>query len=137
MNTSSQRNPLRALVPPCEPKPARSRREFLWELGGGLGGVALATLMNAAHAATNPLAPKNGHHPAKANAVIQIFCPGGLSHIDTWDYKPELENRQGKPFDRTASFNSSLRSPAIVNKVGGRFGSTVNAVDGSAPCFQS
>lgn len=99
MNTSSQRNPLRALVPSCEPKPARSRRDFLWELGGGFGGVALATLMNDAHAATNPLAPKTGHYPAKAKAVIQIFCPGGLSHVDTWDYKPELEKRQGKPFD--------------------------------------
>ncbi len=86
-------------MPSCEPKPARSRRDFLWELGGGFGGVALATLMNEAHAATNPLAPKTGHHPAKAKAVIQIFCPGGLSHVDTWDYKPELEKRQGKPFD--------------------------------------
>jgi len=56
-------------------------------------------MMNEAHAATNPLAPKAGHHPAKAKAVIQIFCPGGLSHVDTWDYKPELAKRQGKPFD--------------------------------------
>jgi hypothetical protein len=76
-----------------------TRRDFLWELGGGLGGVALASMLNGAHAATNPLAPKTGHHPAKAKAVIQIFCPGGLSHVDTWDYKPELAKRQGKPFD--------------------------------------
>ena len=76
-----------------------TRRNFLWELGGGLGGVALAAMMNEAQAATNPLAPKAGHHPAKAKAVIQIFCPGGLSHVDTWDYKPELAKRQGKPFD--------------------------------------
>ncbi len=76
-----------------------TRRDFLWELGGGLGGVALAAMMNDAQAATNPLAPKPGHHPAKAKAVIQIFCPGGLSHVDSWDYKPELAKRQGQPFD--------------------------------------
>ena len=85
-------------MPSCE-KPTLSRRALLRELGGGLGGVALAALMNEAQAATNPLAPRPGHHPAKARAVIQIFCPGGLSHVDTWDYKPELAKRQGKPFD--------------------------------------
>jgi hypothetical protein len=85
---------------PCrQQKRLVNRRDFLWELGGGLGGVALAAMMNGAHGATNPLAPKAAHHPAKAKAVIQIFCPGGLSHVDTWDYKPELAKRQGRPFD--------------------------------------
>ena len=36
------------------------------------------------------------HFPPTAKAVIQIFCPGGLSHLDTWDYKPELERRAGE-----------------------------------------
>lgn len=76
-----------------------SRRDFLWELGGGFGGVALAAMLNEAHAATNPMAAKRPPLPAKARAVIQIFCPGGLSHVDTWDYKPELAKRTGKPFD--------------------------------------
>ncbi|MFY7968098.1 MAG: DUF1501 domain-containing protein, partial [Pirellulaceae bacterium] len=31
--------------------------------------------------------------------MIEIFCPGGLSHVDTWDYKPELERLHGTPFD--------------------------------------
>lgn len=39
------------------------------------------------------------HHAPKAKRVIQIFCSGGLSHLDTFDYKPELEKRAGKPFD--------------------------------------
>ena len=39
------------------------------------------------------------HHPAKAKAVIQIFCPGGISQVDTWDHKPELTKRTGTPFD--------------------------------------
>lgn len=75
------------------------RRDFLWELGGGLGGVALAAMLNEAQAATGPASRNGLHHAAKAKAVIQIFCPGGLSHVDTWDYKPELTKRQGKPFD--------------------------------------
>jgi hypothetical protein len=77
-----------------------TRRDFLRELGGGLGGVALAALLHQeARAAANPLAARRGHHPAKARAVIQIFCPGGLSHIDSWDHKPELTKRNGRPFD--------------------------------------
>jgi len=73
-----------------------TRRNFLHSLSG----AALASLLHHdASAASNPLSPKGGHHAAKAKAVIQIFCPGGLSHVDTWDYKPELEKRQGKPFD--------------------------------------
>ena len=85
---------------PCgQQRSAVTRRNFLWELGGGLGGVTLAAMMNEAQAATNPLAAKTAHHPANAKAVIQIFCPGGLSHVDTWDYKPELTRRQGQPFD--------------------------------------
>jgi hypothetical protein len=72
---------------------------LLWQLGGGLGGLALAAMLGEAEGAENPLAPQSSHHPAKAKAVIQLFCPGGLSHIDSWDYKPELAKRQGKPFD--------------------------------------
>ncbi len=85
---------------PCRRrKQAVSRRDFLWELGGGLGGVALSAMLSEAHATTNPLAAKRPPLPAKARAVIQIFCPGGLSHVDSWDYKPELARRSGKPFD--------------------------------------
>ena len=75
------------------------RRDFLWELGGGLGGVALAAMLNEAQAAPTPTGRSGLHHAAKAKAVIQIFCPGGLSHVDSWDHKPELTKRQGKPFD--------------------------------------
>ncbi|MBB5034894.1 DUF1501 domain-containing protein [Prosthecobacter vanneervenii] len=85
---------------PCRRrKKAVSRRDFLWELGGGLGGVALSAMLSEAQATTNPLSAKRPPLPAKARAVIQIFCPGGLSHVDSWDYKPELAKRSGKPFD--------------------------------------
>ncbi len=78
---------------------ATARRDFLHQLGGGFGGLALAALLHDSALATNPLAAKPPHHAAKAKAIIHIFCPGGISHVDTWDYKPELARRQGKPFD--------------------------------------
>lgn len=97
---------------PCrKQKPFINRRDFLWELGGGLGGVALATMMGEAQAATNPMAAKHPPLPAKARAVIQIFCPGGLSHVDTWDYKPELAKRTGKPFDTDGSVQFFASKP--------------------------
>ncbi|MFN7923971.1 MAG: DUF1501 domain-containing protein [Bryobacteraceae bacterium] len=64
----------------------QTRRELFWEAGGGLAGVALAQL--SAQGAT--------HHAAKAKHVILIFLPGGISHIDTFDYKPELAKHHGK-----------------------------------------
>lgn len=67
-----------------------NRRDFLSHLGSGLAGIAFAWLSgNRSIAAT--------HHPAKAKRVIQIFCPGAASHIDLWDWKPELERLHDQP----------------------------------------
>jgi hypothetical protein len=84
----------------------KTRRDFLWKTGGGLGGVALAALLKddsmlSANGITsqNPLANRPAPFPATANCVIEIFCPGGLSHVDTWDFKPELERQHGQAFD--------------------------------------
>ena len=74
------------------PMSTSSRREFLRTAGGGFGLMALGDLL-----AREP--QPAGHHPAKAKAVIQIFCPGGMSQVDTWDHKPELTKRNGTPFD--------------------------------------
>lgn len=71
-------------------QPVISRRSALQLAGGGLGSVALSAMLQAEQPA---------HHAAKAKSVIQIFCPGGMSHVDTFDYKPELAKRAGKPFD--------------------------------------
>lgn len=70
-----------------------TRRDFLGTAGGGFAGCALTAMLSGNAGAT---APK--HFPT-AKRVIQIFCSGGLSHLDTYDYKPELEKRAGKPFD--------------------------------------
>src|SRR5262245_17345905 len=83
----------------------RTRREFLWEIGGGFGSVALTGLLSAdgffgrasaAEKFVNPLAPKKPMHAAKAKSVIFIFCYGGPSHVDTFDYKPKLYPLDGK-----------------------------------------
>ncbi len=86
--------------------PANSRREFLWNLGGGLGGIALAQLLAENgllaqdHAAKDASQPAGGlHHPAKAKRVVQFFMSGAASQCDMFDYKPELIQPHGQPFD--------------------------------------
>lgn len=79
-----------------------NRREFLDEMTHGLRGIALAMLL----AEEELLAGRKSHFPAKAKRVIQIFCPGGVSHLDTFDYKPELEKRSGQPLPGAEKFVS-------------------------------
>lgn len=87
-----------------------TRREFLWHSGGGLGGLALAAMLGSegSHQAraveTSALTQGAAQHPsivfpAKAKRVIQLFMAGAASHIDMWDYKPELIKDHGKPSD--------------------------------------
>src|SRR5438067_665101 len=87
---------------PCR----RTRREFLWQMGGGFVGTALTYLLAqdgffagraAAAPVSNPLAPKKSHFPAKAKACICLFNYGGPSQVDLFDPKPELTKRSGQP----------------------------------------
>ena len=86
------------------------RRDVLWRIGGGLGGIALATMLGEegllAGTELTPQSPRpradwNGglHHRAKVRRVIQLFMNGGVSQMDTFDYKPELHRGHGQPFD--------------------------------------
>ncbi|RMG39970.1 MAG: DUF1501 domain-containing protein [Planctomycetota bacterium] len=95
-----------------------SRREWLQRAGCGAGLIGLATLLAdeglLAAPAANPLAPRQPHFPAKAKSIIWLFINGGPSHVDTWDYKPELAKRDGQDlpgFDRFTGF--------FANAVGG------------------
>jgi hypothetical protein len=84
----------------------RTRREFLWEAGCGFGSVALSAMLGddffvqRAGAAetkfTNPMAPRQPHYAGKAKACIFLFMYGGPSHIETFDYKPDLYPLDGK-----------------------------------------
>jgi hypothetical protein len=71
----------------------------LWELGGGIAGLAFCDLLNrqGLSASTgvleSPLSPKLPHFQGKAKAVISLFMNGGTSHLDTFDPKPVLTKR--------------------------------------------
>jgi hypothetical protein len=87
----------------------RTRRELLWEAGGGFASVALTALLGgdgflvrqavAADGRTpfvSPMARRTPPRPAKAKSVIFLFMYGGPSHVDTFDYKPKLYGLDGK-----------------------------------------
>ena len=98
---------------PC----GQSRREFLWEMGGGFAGTALAGLlaldgfsppaMAGAVPDNNPLAPRPGHFPGTARNVIFLMMNGGPSQVDTFDFKPELERYAGQPLPSGKKFINS------------------------------
>src|SRR5215471_12394616 len=76
-----------------------NRRHFLGEMGTCLGSIA-ATWLLAREARTAELdtaAPLRPHFQPKAQRILQIFCPGAVSHLDTFEYKPELIKRHGQP----------------------------------------
>jgi hypothetical protein len=76
------------------------RREWLWQAGGGLGGIALAWLLGQESARADNAARKPGPQFApKAKRVVQLFMSGAASQVDTFDYKPELIKRHGAKFD--------------------------------------
>ncbi|MCO6458670.1 MAG: DUF1501 domain-containing protein [Pirellulaceae bacterium] len=87
----------------------RTRREMLWEAGAGFTGLALAALLGedgflatqsvAADGVSkfvNPLAPKPPHFAPRAKSVIFLYMYGGPSHIDTFDYKPNMVGMDNK-----------------------------------------
>lgn len=90
---------------------APTRRSFFSDAATGLGAIALAQLLaddgllgketktplRPAIDPRQPNAPRKPHFAAKAKNVLVIFCSGACSHVDTWDYKPELIKRDGQP----------------------------------------
>ena len=76
-----------------------TRRFFLGKAATGLGGMALASLLNknlfAAESTSNGL-PGIPHFAPKAKRVIYLFMSGGPSHHDLWDYKPKMQEMFGK-----------------------------------------
>jgi hypothetical protein len=80
------------------------RRDWLRHVGGGLGSVALTSLLARdgllyaePTAVSNPLAPRPPHFPARAKAIIYLFMHGGPSHVDIFDPKPALTKLDGQP----------------------------------------
>ena len=109
---------------PC----GRTRREFLWQAGGGFAGLALVDLLtrsgvsvasptNAAppapsrppHGSRSPLAPKSAHFQPKAKHAVFLFMNGGPSQVDTFDPKPALTRWHGQPYAGEAKVGSNGR----------------------------
>ena len=79
--------------------PITSRRELLQSASAGFGYLAFAGLSTVAadqESVLNPLAPKAPHFKASAKRVIFLCMQGGPSHVDTFDYKPQLATDAGK-----------------------------------------
>ncbi|WP_165218918.1 DUF1501 domain-containing protein [Aquisphaera insulae] len=87
-----------------------TRRQALRSAGAGFGSLALAGLLDQAAPAARaagtpgkpatpadrPLAPRPPHFPAKAKRIIFLFMQGAISQMDTWEYKPRLQQSDGK-----------------------------------------
>jgi len=79
--------------------PPTTRREFLWQSGGGLGAIALACLISREARGERETGSRIPHFKPKAKRVVQLFMSGAASHIDLFDYKPELVKRHGQKSD--------------------------------------
>jgi len=95
-----------------------TRRWFFQQCGVGLGAIALGSLFRESGLASplalaNPLAPKQPHFPAKAKRVIFLFMAGAPSHLELFDYKPELAKWNGKlpPPDLLKGYRAAFINP--------------------------
>jgi hypothetical protein len=120
MSTSQRYSPN---ATPCK----RTRREFLWQVGGGFAGLALVDLLSrdgyfdriamgaegggaaAADAAPYLLAPRPQHFAAKAKHAVFLFMNGAPSQVDTFDPKPALEKHDGTPYTGGVAVGSNGR----------------------------
>ncbi|HYI94867.1 MAG TPA: DUF1501 domain-containing protein [Bryobacteraceae bacterium] len=100
----------------------KTRRDFLCQSYLGLGALPLFQMLgNAAPAtsgASNPLVPKPQHRPAKAKNCIFLFMEGGVSQMDTFEYKPELWKHSGKQMPKAERTEGELATfSAAPNRV--------------------
>lgn len=116
---------------PCH----QTRRELVWQMGGGFTGVALAAQLQQdgffsrvmadgrnTTAAAGPLAPRPAHFAAKAKACIFLMMNGAPSQVDTFDYKPALEKYAGQPLPPGRSYiNSGGRRVGFLTPAFRRF----------------
>jgi len=131
MSLSPQR--FKPNVTPC----GQTRREFLWEVGGGFAGLALVDLLSRegffarralAAESTAPgevpahlLAPRTPHFAPKAKHCIFLFMNGAPSQVDTFDPKPALEKFDGTPYTGKAKVGSNGRPIGYLMKSPFRF----------------
>lgn len=110
-----------------------TRREALWQMGGGFAGLALTALLErdgffqkvgygAETAPINPLAPKSPHFKTKAKNCIFLLMNGGPSQVDTFDPKPMLEKYAGQPMPTDKKYiNSGGRAVGFLTPAARKF----------------
>ena len=97
-----------------------SRRQLLQKAGGGFGWLALQSMLarTGMGDSLNPMTARAAQRAASAKSVIWIFANGGPSHVDTWDYKPELQKRDGQTlagFDSKTGFFPDAVGPLMAS----------------------
>jgi hypothetical protein len=113
-----------------------TRRQWLLQAGAGFGGLALTHLLARDGAFAGVIRPDwDGglHHAPKARRVVQLFMNGGVSQMDTFDYKPALARRHGEKVDfgikvaSTSEIGTIMQSPFAFRQHGqcGRWVSSV------------
>ena len=93
-----------------------NRRTFLSQAAYGLGGMALASLLNPKALASEGRwrgVIQPSHFPIKAKRVIHLCMAGGPSHLETFDYKPKLKELHGQPFPE--SFTRGQQTAQLQN----------------------
>ncbi len=104
--------------------PQLDRRRFLWNAGGGLGGIALAHLLGTEGVLAEDRTPRETrdrprgglHHPARASRVIEFFMSGAASQCDLYDYKPLLIKKHGDSFNPGGKVELFQSVPGAVMK---------------------
>src|SRR5213593_4534986 len=93
---------------PC----GRTRREFLWQVGGGFAGLALLDLLSRdgffGRAEGQARTPRT-HHPARARHAVFLFMNGAPSQVDTFDPKPALDKHDGTSYQGKTPVGSNGR----------------------------
>lgn len=120
----------------------QSRRQLLQRAAGGFAGIALNALLAdetcAAESGTaesgtiDPLAVRQPHFPARAKRVIFLYMTGGVSHVDSFDHKPDLIQNHGKKITvdnwqgKQGDFPRYLKKPDWTFRPGGESGVMVS-----------
>ena len=108
------------------------RRAFLSHMLTGASGLALTSLLDADgllaadknHSTVPPLHPETPlaarppRFTPKAKRVLHVFCTGAVSHLDTWDYKPELIKRHGQPMPGVDKLSMKACSLSFAMRTG-------------------
>ena len=90
------------------------RRRFLGQTATGLGAAAFAWLLNRDQA--QAAVARGPHFPPRAKRVIHIFSPGGVSHVETFDFKAELERRDGQQLSGKGELDTFFGKPGVLRK---------------------